>query len=59
MQIMACEEVSYRAMGSEPDSMGAEYRKLIQESFDEIKQGVSFIYSPEVAIGRKPLQSVA
>jgi len=42
-------------MGNEPGSDGAEYRKLIQECFDELKQGVTFIYSPGVVIGRKPL----
>jgi len=51
-QLGAYAEASYIGMDKET---GAAFRTLIQESADEINHGVTFIYSPQVVVGRKPL----
>ncbi len=38
-----------------PQETGAAFRNLIQASSDEMKRNVTFIYSPQLVVGRKPL----
>ena len=56
VNFMTSESTSFVTMdNSRSDSSGPKYRQMIRDASTEAKAGACLAYTPEVAIGRKPL----
>ena len=53
--LLAIEEVSYTSHdNSRDDSSGSKLRSLLEEAFQESREGVAIVWNPIVVVGRRP-----